>query len=260
MVPLAARFTVSPAIAATRHATLRPTAPSEPSPLALLLAALAAIALALIALRLWRRHAILRRARRLTAQHLPALARRRLQLVRPDAYGKPQFGKWEKEVDYFVDTHIADGLRPAALAALVRCRVDVLAHIHARVEDAVANQAGCDGMTGAEFELYCAGLLRHAGWQAALSPAGPDQGADIVAEKNGLRIVLQCKLYSRPVGNRAVQEASAARAHAGARLAAVVSNAAYTRAAQELAASNTVLLLHYSELAGLDALVNTPAA
>src|ERR1700730_11505635 len=65
-----------------------------------------------------------------------------------------------------------------------------------------------------------------------------DQGVDVVAEKNGIRLVLQCKLYSRPVGNKAVQEAAAARAHEAADYGVVVSNNRYTQDAQQLASTN----------------------
>jgi restriction system protein len=53
------------------------------------------------------------------------------------------------------------------------------------------------------------------------------------------------------VGNKAVQEAVAGRAHYGAQFSGVVSNATFTPSAKQLAASNAVLLLHFSELDGL---------
>jgi hypothetical protein len=56
-------------------------------------------------------------------------------------------------------------------------------------------------MTPAEFEAFCADRLRVCGWEVRLTPMGRDQGVDVIADKNGLRIVLQCKLYSNPVGD-----------------------------------------------------------
>ncbi len=78
---------------------------------------------------------------------------------------------------------------------------------------------------------------------------------DVVAEKNHVRVVLQCKLYKRPVGNKAVQEAAAARAHERANFGFVVSNSKYTQDAEQLASTNSILLLHYSDLRNLDALI-----
>ena len=53
-----------------------------------------------------------------------------------------------------------------------------------------------------------------------------------------MSVVLQCKLYARPVGNKAVQEVAAARTFYDAGFAAVVSNADYTEAARRLARRN----------------------
>ena len=78
-----------------------------------------------------------------------------------------------------------------------------------------------------------------------------DQGADLIAEADGCRVIIQCKFYSKPVGNKAVQEAhSALGFHAGDR-AVVVSNATFTRSAKQLADSTGVLLLHHDQLADL---------
>ena len=107
------------------------------------------------------------------------------------------------------------------------------------------------GMDPLEYEQYCAAELRHDGWQANTTVGSGDQGADIIAMRRGLRMVVQCKLYSRTVGNDAVQQITAARAHYDATVAVVVSNAAYTRAARQLARTNGVWLLHHDELRGL---------
>jgi restriction system protein len=75
-----------------------------------------------------------------------------------------------------------------------------------------------------------------------------DQGADVIAEKGGIRVVVQCKWYSQPVGNAAVQEAYAAKAHERTDYAFVVTNNAYTKSAKQLAASTGVGLLHANDL------------
>jgi restriction system protein len=80
-----------------------------------------------------------------------------------------------------------------------------------------------------------------------------DQGIDVLAEKDGVKVVLQCKLYSKPVGNAAVQEAHAGMAVASAQHSAVVSVSGYTRSARTAAASTQTLLLHPDELPALAA-------
>ena len=110
-------------------------------------------------------------------------------------------------------------------------------------------------MSPQDFERYCASVLRERKWDARVTPPSGDQGVDIVADKRGLRIVVQCKKYSKPVGNRAVQEIVAGIAHRDARRGVVVATSGYTSSAIKLAASNEVLLLHHSELHRIDRLL-----
>jgi restriction system protein len=112
-----------------------------------------------------------------------------------------------------------------------------------------------ENMSPEEFEHYCAAVLREMKWDARVTQASNDQGVDIVADKRGVRIVIQCKKYSKPVGNRAVQEIVAAIAHEDAQRGVVVTTSSYTPAAERLAASNEVLLLHHSQLRRMDRLL-----
>lgn len=117
--------------------------------------------------------------------------------------------------------------------------------------------ADVQAMTPLQYEQHCAALLSDAGWQAKTTPRN-DQGVDVVAEIRGVRAVIQCKKYKNRVGNAAVQEIAAGRRHYGAHIAAVVCPMGYTKSSVELARSNGVLLLHHSELAGLDRLARIP--
>lgn len=109
-----------------------------------------------------------------------------------------------------------------------------------------------ENMSPVEFERCCADYLGLKGWHARTTKGSGDQGVDVIARKAGHVLVLQCKLYSSPIGNKAVQEAFAAKAYAGAVTAAVVSNQRYTTSAHELAVKTGVLLMHFTELQGLD--------
>ena len=70
----------------------------------------------------------------------------------------------------------------------------------------------------------------------------------MLAHRRGRTLVVQCKLYRKPVGNTAVQEVAAARLHQRADMAAVVSNAPFTPAARQLARTTGVHLLHHEQL------------
>ncbi len=128
-------------------------------------------------------------------------------------------------------------------------------HVGVLVFEQVTEATFYETMTPEEFEHYCAAVLREMKWKARVTQASGDQGVDIVADKRGIRIVIQCKKYSKPVGNRAVQEIVAAIAHEDAQRGVVVTTSNYTAAAKKLAASNKVLLLHHSDLRRIDRLL-----
>lgn len=101
-----------------------------------------------------------------------------------------------------------------------------------------------NGMTGLEFERYCADYLRKKGFKnVTVTPASGDYGADLVAyDKKGDRWVFQCKHYQNKVGNDAVQEVVAAKAHYNAAKAGVITNSRLTDKAKELALENDIFL------------------
>jgi len=192
------------------------------------------------------------KAEGIVEQQITTLARTRAQLVWQDPYGKPQVERWEREKDRFITQHIEPSLDPNELKALQSERSRMNEYIEARVKTVTAGQPAfrkfSDDMTPREFENFCAEELREAGWNARVTRQSGDQGVDVVAEKGDMRVVIQCKKHSRPVGNKSVQEVAAARAHEQARYAVVVTNNGYTPAAKQLASTNGILLLHFSEL------------
>lgn len=194
-----------------------------------------------------------------TERHAEALARRRAQLVRTDAYGKLVLGKWFEEINYFIDHHVAPACSAPQRTLLDQRRQEIVRLIDEQIGMVAQRipvfQAFSSDMTPVDFEAFCAEQLRDAGWKVSLTPRSRDQGADVIAEKGGIRLVLQCKLYSKPVGNKAVQEAVAAKGFSQAHFCAVVSNSSYTKGAEQLAATNDVYLIHYSDLGHVEALI-----
>lgn len=188
---------------------------------------------------------------------------RRLQLVIADQYGTRELGRWNREKAYFSKSRI---LRSLAAHGLSEQWPGIAGAVDRRIERAASPRApgwwrhrarrpvGGDPnrfdprMDPVDYERHCALLLRRAGWDAEVTVASGDQGTDVLARRGKRSLVLQCKLYSKPVGNSAVQQVAAARVHHRADFAAVVSNADFTRRARELAATNGVYLLHHEEL------------
>lgn len=105
--------------------------------------------------------------------------------------------------------------------------------------------------SGEEFEKYLCNLVNElACADCEQTKASGDQGVDlIVTLKGGKRIAIQCKLYSSPVGNDAVQQVIAGQIYYKCDMAAVVTNNTYTDSAIELANVSNVMLLHYTNLA-----------
>lgn len=86
-----------------------------------------------------------------------------------------------------------------------------------------------DYMTGEEFEEFCADILRGNGYtNVEVTKASGDHGIDVLATKDGLKYAIQCKRYSKPVGNKAVQEAYSGKAIYKADVAVVMSNMDFT--------------------------------
>lgn len=103
-------------------------------------------------------------------------------------------------------------------------------------------------MEGLEFERFMAGFLKAQGYKVTLTRASGDQGADLVLESDGRKIVVQLKRYSRPLGNRPVQEALAAMFHYKADEAWVIATTSFTTGAVEIAKSTGVRLIDGWEL------------
>lgn len=198
--------------------------------------------------------------RNLIVTHLPALLRRKRQLDRIDDYGVGDDKKWIKEVNRFCDNIVSPalGLAPIELPRGMRSqpRLLFLDTLVLKLIDEVCNEQttpfGRDfdpAMTPSDYEHFCAERLKTLGWNATVTQASGDQGADIVATKAGRTIVVQCKHYMSPVGNKAVQEVVAAMRHYSANAGVVVATNGFTRAAEQLASSNDIALLGHDDLA-----------
>lgn len=193
-------------------------------------------------------------------KHLETLARRRLMLVTVDHYGTVNGSAWNKEVQQFIDKVVRPELSEQEAN---RIAPNINATFQTMIEDRVrlrsdeieADLEFSTKLTPNEFEHWCAKVLGAKGWKAITTKASGDQGADVVAEKEGTRIVLQCKLYSGTVGNKAVQEAYSAQRHYAAHASAVVTNSEFTPSARALANTTGVLLLHFGDLTRLDSLL-----
>ncbi len=105
---------------------------------------------------------------------------------------------------------------------------------------------------GHEFERWVADSLSAFDWNAEVTQGSGDQGIDVIAEKDGKKIGLQCKLYSSAVGNKAIQEAHAGKSHYSLDGVGVLTNSNFTQSAKDLAFSTGVLLLSHHDIPTID--------
>lgn len=100
-----------------------------------------------------------------------------------------------------------------------------------------AGIAQVDRMSGHEFEHKVGQVLADLGYRTRVTRASGDYGADVMAQRDGQRVVIQAKCYGagRRVGVEAVQQAASAMAFYGADRAMVVTNRDFTQPARRLA-------------------------
>jgi restriction system protein len=199
--------------------------------------------------------------RKLVRTHLKTLVLKRARGFTRDDYGRLVDSGWSKEIAYFYEHVIPEHLRTEHGLSDV---ADLIEQEIARLPESTVEQWTMAGATasatanavGEEFEHFVSDQLEDSGWRVRHTGKSGDQGADLVAEKPGVSVAVQCKKYAQPVGNKAVQEALAAQRYYATDHAAVISNAAFTKSAIQLARSADVLLVHTSDLDALDDLVD----
>ncbi|QNT79291.1 restriction endonuclease [Entomobacter blattae] len=202
-------------------------------------------------------------ARKKLHEHLPTLQRKYSTLVKYDDYGIPDLSKWETHVNYFInkiilpyllDERVGHYFKPAEY--VVRKEIKAVIKASREENEGTITKQGLrfsPTMKPTTYEKYCNQLLEESGWKTELTPLSNDQGADIIATKNSETLIVQCKLYSKPIGNKAVQEAISAKKFYNAQYGAVVSNQEYTSSARQLAKSDNILLLHHDQLKDFEA-------
>ena len=99
-------------------------------------------------------------------------------------------------------------------------------------------------MDGYQFEEQCAIILKRKHFsKIEVTKSSGDQGVDIIAYKHRKKYGIQCKYYTYPVGNKAVQEAYAGANFYDCDKVIVMTNTTFTRSAIELAEKLDVELL-----------------
>lgn len=106
-----------------------------------------------------------------------------------------------------------------------------------------------DLMEGHEFEHWCADLLKKNGFSNVEVTVGSgDQGVDVLARKDGIRYAIQCKCYSKDLGNKPVQEVNTGKTIYHCQIGVVMTNRYFTKGAKDAADATGVLLWDRNKL------------
>ena len=212
----------------------------------------------------------------LMLKHGSTLVKHRHNSVSLDRYGVPDLTPMRKEAKYFMKNVYLpahkkwmEGLsweeknwlieeeqlhKPAFIKLMEGFIVDFTEsqyedpNIQRQIKEAYSKDEECPE-DPFEFEAFCSRILERKGWTAKATQGSGDQGADVIGTKGEYKVIIQCKMYSNPVGNKAVQEVIAAKGFFHGTHALVVnSDGEFTKSARELAVMSGVELMHYNEL------------
>jgi restriction system protein len=195
-----------------------------------------------------------------------ALREAKAESTRPDRFGTVHADGWQREKVSFVSSRIAPRLRDAGYDTVLPSLLPVIdsvieRHANSLVEPASTEtdrQNGNDDIAtsevDAELSSYasrCTALLHNAGWTTDPNPVAYGKAVDILAERDGRKLLLQCKAGTAPIGVEAVQQVHTLKDRRHADIAAIVSSAPFTRAAHQMASANGVHALHDEDLTRL---------
>jgi restriction system protein len=140
----------------------------------------------------------------------------------------------------FVGHSVTTGLVGAAVGLFLAVLVSAEGSLRRRPD---GSMKAIDAMSGTEFEDYVAARLRRAGWHVVFTSASGDYGVDLIAQRDGKSVAIQCKRHGKSVGVAAVQQVVAGARHHGCTRSIVISNQEFTRAAKQLAATHGCQLI-----------------
>ena len=190
-------------------------------------------------------------AKKIIDRHFDTLYTKFLQSRYQDDYGHWHYEKWHKELDYFFDNIFLKEL-PKKYKEHLLCKQFFKEYFYPKMQKELENTSSLkikeDIKTGEDFEDFIKEILQNKGLDVKKTPKTGDQGVDLIVKTDTAKIAIQCKFYSRPVGNKAVQEVAAGKVFYCCNKAIVVSNQSYTVSARKLAQNLDVALLNEKTL------------
>lgn len=190
----------------------------------------------------------------LVEKHIPVLYRKKTLGAIKDEYGFIDTSSWQKSKKNFLNKlkeRYEINLEEETCLELI----EQVVNDYQDSKSEILNEVPSDPY---EYEKYCANILNNNGWSAQITSGSGDHGVDVIAEKNGQYVAIQCKLYNSKIGNKAVQEVASGMKHWNSSIAVVVTNSDYTKNAIDIARTHNVHLLHHSHLPELHNIILSP--
>ena len=199
-------------------------------------------------------------------KHRFALVQEKRKLTETDIYGNIDSSKWKnkydpssgntgltdfyikvihKEIDVLTQKELGKTIPYSSFFKELDQEIDLISK-----NLSLANET--NSMSGVEYEKHCKEILEQAGWEVEETPATNDQGVDLIACIEDLRVCIQCKCFAKAVGNKAVQEIIAGTKYRNGTHSVVVAKSGFTTLAKQLAESANVILTSDIELAELE--------
>jgi restriction system protein len=149
---------------------------------------------------------------------------------------------------YFITNSISASVYAVIITLIVYVVMSVNKNIRYQNRLKAAQIDEIDSMDGVQFEQYLRVLFQSIGYSVQMTASTGDFGADLLLKKDGQKIVVQAKRYSKSVGIKAVQEVISSVKMYQATEAWVITNSSFTKAAIDLANANEVRLIEREEL------------
>lgn len=169
------------------------------------------------------------------------------QLIYKNDYGQIIYDKWFKEVKFFINKVLLKDIPDLIFYYSIESINDFFNSYFSELLNLKKNkkqEGKISVKTGIDYEYYVEEYFKKLNYNVSRTPKTGDQGADLIVVKNGIKTAVQCKYYSKSVGNKAVQEVIAGKNFYQCDKAMVVSNAVFTKSARQLAYNSDVDLMN----------------
>jgi hypothetical protein len=209
------------------------------------------------------RHKLLERSRDLIDKFLE-IAERKVSVF--DEYGDENWDALPKEIELCIkkiseressrngkQTDIISAFEYRETQNWLRDKLNSLfQEYHKEQTSKEAESHNLNDMSGVEFESWVVKILRDNGFDDVRgTPATGDQGADIITNKDGKKIIIQAKRYKGVVGNKAVQQIISAIQYYGGDEGWVITNSRFTSSARSLAQKANIKLIDGKALSNI---------